>query len=601
MGMAEHSSTNSICDEDDSTKSQQNDLKTQQGESFNYDDILEHVGQLGQYQLRTFLWLCVPAFFPGMVVMSYTFTGAVPDYRCFVEGCDADYSVSSESNHFFTPWLNNTIPWKEDNTPDQCNRYNYTWTNLEECQQPDAPTDPTMIVGCDHWIYDTSLFQSTIVTEFDLTCENEWKETLASSVYMFGMLIGAATLGNIADRIGRKLAFSVNVVLLATLTTGLAFSPNFITFCVLRFLCGVTAIGHFLILFVWGVEAVGKKYRVMCGFIYQCVFTVGCAVLGLVAFYIRDWKNLQLVISVPMFALVSLYWVVPESIRWLIAKKRYSEARLLILQAAKMNKKNVPDHLIFVEKEKSDNTGGRDHEGEPVSSSVSKGESIQDVFHSKVLLKRFAIMFLAWIAAVMGYYGITFAATNLSDDFFLNYELAMAVEIPAYISGIFLMDRLGRRPTLSGGLIASGVACLITGLVPEDPPAIRITFSMLGKLFISCVMATVYSYTSDLFPTSARSAAVGLCSTFGRVGGILAPIIATAGRKIDPALPFIVFAGVNLSVGLLCLLLPETNKTTLPDTVEEAEEMEKYTLSCLRRSKNRMEEPKGTIDDSVSM
>lgn len=119
---------------------------------------------------------------------------------------------------------------------------------------------------------------------------------------------------------------------------------------------------------------------------------------------------------------------------------------------------------------------------------------------------------------------------------------------------------------------------------------------MLGKLFISCVMATVYSYTSDLFPTSARSAAVGLCSTFGRVGGILAPIIATAvsklrkilrywrlpeftaytqGRKIDPALPFIVFAGVNLSVGLLCLLLPETNKTTLPDTVEEAEEMEK--------------------------
>lgn len=46
--------------------------------------------------------------------------------------------------------------------------------------------------------------------------------------------------------------------------------------------------------------------------------------------------------------------VVPESIRWLIAKKRYSEARLLILQAAKMNKKSVPDHLIFVEKEKSD-------------------------------------------------------------------------------------------------------------------------------------------------------------------------------------------------------------------------------------------------------
>ncbi len=41
------------------------------------------------------------------------------------------------------------------------------------------------------------------------------------------------------------------------------------------------------------------------------------------------------------------------------------------------------------------------------------------------------------------------------------------IEFPAYIGGIFLMDKLGRRPTLSGGLIVSGIACLITGLVPE--------------------------------------------------------------------------------------------------------------------------------------
>lgn len=47
------------------------------------------------------------------------------------------------------------------------------------------------------------------------------------------------------------------------------------------------------------------------------------------------------------------------------------------------------------------------------------------------------------------------------------------------------------------------------------------------------------------------------------------------GRKIDPALPFIIFAVVNISVGILCLLLPETNKITLPATVQEAVDMEK--------------------------
>lgn len=48
------------------------------------------------------------------------------------------------------------------------------------------------------------------------------------------------------------------------------------------------------------------------------------------------------------------------------------------------------------------------------------------------------------------------------------------------------------------------------------------------------------------------------------------------GRNVDPALPFIIFASVNMSVGALCLLLPETNKITLPATVEEAEDMQKY-------------------------
>ena len=51
------------------------------GEPFNYDDILEHLGQLGKFQLRSFLWLCIPALFPAFVVMSLNFTGGVPNYR----------------------------------------------------------------------------------------------------------------------------------------------------------------------------------------------------------------------------------------------------------------------------------------------------------------------------------------------------------------------------------------------------------------------------------------------------------------------------------------------------------------------------------------
>ena len=60
----------------------QPESEPRKGEPFNYDDIMElHIGQLGKFQLRTFLWLCLPALFPGLIVMTYTFTGGAPDYR----------------------------------------------------------------------------------------------------------------------------------------------------------------------------------------------------------------------------------------------------------------------------------------------------------------------------------------------------------------------------------------------------------------------------------------------------------------------------------------------------------------------------------------
>ena len=61
-----------------------------QGEAFNYDDILEHLGQMGRFQMRNFLWLCLPAIFPGFITMSLSFTGGVPNYRSLSKSHDVN-------------------------------------------------------------------------------------------------------------------------------------------------------------------------------------------------------------------------------------------------------------------------------------------------------------------------------------------------------------------------------------------------------------------------------------------------------------------------------------------------------------------------------
>ena len=49
-------------------------------------------------------------------------------------------------------------------------------------------------------------------------------------------------------------------------------------------------------------------------------FIIGELVLAIEAYLIRDWITLQLVAYLPMLILMGLYFILPESTRWLIAK-----------------------------------------------------------------------------------------------------------------------------------------------------------------------------------------------------------------------------------------------------------------------------------------
>ena len=59
-----------------------------------------------------------------------------------------------------------------------------------------------------------------------------------------------------------------------------------------------------------------------------------------------------------------------------------------------------------------------------------------------------------------------------------------------------------------------------------DPAYFRVVMSLFGKFFISCSFGLVYFYTAELFPTSTRSAAVGLCSTISKFGSFAGPALA---------------------------------------------------------------------------
>ena len=108
------------------------------------------------------------------------------------------------------------------------------------------------------------------------------------------------------------------------------------------------------------------------------------------------------------------------------------------------------------------------------------------------------------------------------------------------------------------------------GLVP-DKFWINLTLGCVGVSCVSIVATCNYIYSSELFPTVVRNMGMGACSMSMRMGSMVAPFIANFAVTI-PWLATIVFGVAPISAALVCILLPETKGTALPDSINEVEE-----------------------------
>ena len=115
---------------------------------------------------------------------------------------------------------------------------------------------------------------------------------------------------------------------------------------ILRLITGMGGIGCFMICFVLAVEHVGFKFTMLVGIAIEIPFAIGEAILGIEALIVSDWRGLQILAYLPLLGLLGLYWLVPESPRWLLTNGRTEEAKKIIEQAAKTNNKQVPRHLL---------------------------------------------------------------------------------------------------------------------------------------------------------------------------------------------------------------------------------------------------------------
>ena len=71
-------------------------------------------------------------------------------------------------------------------------------------------------------------------------------------------------------------------------------------FGLLRLLTGMGGMGCFMVSFVLAVEHVGSRFTSLVGVLIEIPFALGQLVLGAEAFFVRDWRALQILAHLPL-------------------------------------------------------------------------------------------------------------------------------------------------------------------------------------------------------------------------------------------------------------------------------------------------------------
>ncbi|XP_024896462.1 solute carrier family 22 member 4 isoform X3 [Pteropus alecto] len=163
-----------------------------------YDEVTAFLGEWGPYQRLIFFLLSASIIPNGFNGMSVVFLAATPEHRCRVP----------DTANLSSAWRNHSIPLRLQDgreVPHSCRRYrleaiaNFSALGLEPGR--DVDLEQLEQESClDGWEFSQDVYLSTIVTEWNLVCEEDWKTPLTSSLFFVGVLCGSFVSGQLSDR-----------------------------------------------------------------------------------------------------------------------------------------------------------------------------------------------------------------------------------------------------------------------------------------------------------------------------------------------------------------------------------------------------------------
>jgi putative MFS transporter len=373
-----------------------------------------------------------------------------------------------------------------------------------------------------------------------------WKGLIGSSA-LIGTFVGALIFGWVADHIGRKRLYTLDLSIFLAGSIAQFFVVNSWQLFTVRLLVGVAIGIDYAVGPTYLAEFAPRRSRGRLLGSLAGMWTVGYSASLLVGVIGAHWGHgawrwVLASSAIPAIIVLILRIGSPESPRWLVRKGRLAEAEAVC-------KKYIGGQVTV-----ADLLAEAD-----VSPSYRK-------LLSGIWLRRAIFVGIFWSALAWPEFAIfTFLPTLLHSLHIHNSNLGAllirVISLPAFALGMVLMSRMGRRSMLIRANALVIVIFLAIGLFSKPPSWLVVGLFGAFALVLGFVSNLEFLYPAELFPTDIRASGVGLGSAGSRVGAaagtFLLPVI-LAGPGLQFAM--IMTAGV-VGIGLVATLIwaPETN------------------------------------------
>ena len=384
---------------------------------------------------------------------------------------------------------------------------------------------------------------------------------LIGSIGLIGMALGAVVSGTIADRIGRKKVFTITVLLYSIASAFCALSWNYQSLLVFRFLVGFGLGGELPVAATLVSEYAPSRVRGRFIVLLESFWGLGWIAAACIAYFfipLYGWRMAFLIGALPALYVCLIRMHMPESVRYLLAHGRVGEARQIVVSLERQL--HVPVAPFVSEKETV-----------PVVAKASFRELWKKPFASRTIM-----LWLVWFGINFSYYGIFMWLPSLvfQQGFTVvktfEYVLIMTLaQLPGYYCAAWLVDKIGRKYTLSAFLLFSGVASYFFG--HASTAAALMMWGSVMSFFNLGAWGVLYTYTPEQYPTAIRALGSGWAAGFGRFGGMAAPMMVGAllARSFGFASVFYMFALVFAAVAVIVMSLGVESKQKDLESISE--------------------------------